>query len=89
VGIENRGGLTALQLAVFNRHDGVEQLLVIHGCVGRRARTRSNATWANDRLQGKKEIRKENSEAMYHSILKVRLFPKYESHVIVPSQLVI
>jgi ankyrin repeat protein len=31
VGIENRGGWTALQLAALNRHEGLEQLLVIHG----------------------------------------------------------
>lgn len=31
VGIENRGGWIALQLAALNRHEGVEQLLVIHG----------------------------------------------------------
>jgi ankyrin repeat protein len=31
VGIENKGGWTALQLAAINRHEGVEQLLVVHG----------------------------------------------------------
>jgi ankyrin repeat protein len=29
--IESKNGWTVLQLAAFNRHDGVEQLLVIHG----------------------------------------------------------
>jgi ankyrin repeat protein len=31
LGIENRGGWTALQLAVLNRHEGLEQLLVRYG----------------------------------------------------------
>jgi ankyrin repeat protein len=31
VGMENRGGWTALQLAVLNGHKGVEQLLVKRG----------------------------------------------------------
>ncbi|RFU31833.1 hypothetical protein B7463_g4512, partial [Scytalidium lignicola] len=29
-GIENRSGWTALQLAAFNKHEGVEQLFVVH-----------------------------------------------------------
>jgi ankyrin repeat protein len=31
VRMENRSGWTALQLAVLNRHEGIEQLLVMHG----------------------------------------------------------
>ena len=31
IGIENRSGWTALQLAALNSHDGVEQLLVARG----------------------------------------------------------
>jgi ankyrin repeat protein len=31
IGIENRSGCTALQLAALNSHDGVEQLLVVRG----------------------------------------------------------
>ncbi|KAH6983986.1 hypothetical protein EDB80DRAFT_691402 [Ilyonectria destructans] len=42
----------------------------------------------NDCLQGEKEIPKESSDLSYlHNIHKVRLFIKYESHMIVPSQL--
>jgi hypothetical protein len=41
----------------------------------------------NDCLQGEKEIRKEISDLSYfHNIHKVRLFTKYESHMIVSSQ---
>jgi hypothetical protein len=41
----------------------------------------------NDCLRGEKEIPKENSFLSYlHNIHKVRLFIKYESHMIVPSQ---
>jgi hypothetical protein len=40
----------------------------------------------NDYLQGEKEIRKESSDLRYlYNIHKVRLFIKYESHMIVPS----
>ena len=31
VGVESRGGWTALQLAALNGHERVEQLLIIHG----------------------------------------------------------
>ncbi|KAL6406027.1 putative Transposase-like protein [Ilyonectria robusta] len=42
----------------------------------------------NDCLQGEKEIPKESSDLSYlHNIHKVRLFIKYESHMIVPSHL--
>jgi hypothetical protein len=36
-------------------------------------------------LQGEKEIRKESPDLNYlHNIHKVRLFTKYESHLIIP-----
>lgn len=42
----------------------------------------------NDCLQGEKEIPKENSDLSYlRNIHKVRLFTKYESHMIVPSHM--
>src|SRR5688572_21971135 len=42
----------------------------------------------NDCLRGEEEIPKENSDLSYlHNIHNVKLFIKYESHVIVPSHM--
>jgi len=59
------------------------------GCDGTRNERGLMRLRQSDCLQGKKEIRKENSDLSYlYKMYKVRLFTKYKSYLIIPLYMV-